>query len=117
MKMFVLFFALFMQQAFASIPNSKLEPRHQRVVAQAIIDKCFYYSDIKELSSRFEVIQIDQGIRDLAYISEYEVRVWVDQGIFDDYRVIVQSYYADHYDHQSQNWGHYSVESVKCDLI
>lgn len=115
--MFAIFFVLLIQQAFASIPNSKLEARHQNVIAQAIIKKCFHYSDIEELSSRSEMIEIDQGIRDYSFISEYQVRVWVDQGVFDDYRVIVQSYYADHYDHEARDWGHYSVESVKCDLI
>ena len=117
MKMLAVLFVLLTQQAFAWIPNSKLEPRHQTVIAQAIINKCFHFSEIEERSSRSEMIQIDQGIRDYSFISEYQVRVWVDQGLFDDYRVIVQSYYADHYDHQAQNWGHYSVESVKCDLI
>lgn len=117
MKIVTILLALLTQPAFASIPNSKLEPRHQGIISDAIIKKCFYFSEIEEVSSQSKEIWIDQGIRDVDYESIYHVRVWVDQGLFDEYRVTVKSHFGDFYDHESRNWGFYSVSHVKCDLL
>jgi hypothetical protein len=40
----------------------------------------------------------------------------MDQNIFDEYQIVVESEYADMYDHVNQTWGAYFVNSVKCQM-
>jgi hypothetical protein len=41
----------------------------------------------------------------------------IDQGVFDTYKVIVESAIFSAYDHQAQDWGIIEVQSVKCTML
>lgn len=116
MKVVLIALTLMASVAQASIPGSKHEERHQMKIAEAIIEKCGSYMSIEELSSTSTVIEIDQGIRDVDYVTILSVGYWVDQGVFDFYKVTVKSHFGYHFDHSSGNWGTYDVSSVKCEL-
>lgn len=101
--------------AFANIENSKFEKRHQDLIKKSIIENCsMRRASFVELSNKTKTIRVDQGIIDYEYETVLEVTDRVDQGVSDLYTVTVKSSYSDMYDHSSQNWGAYSVESVNC---
>jgi hypothetical protein len=104
------------QVSFAAIINSTYAVRHQQVIKQAIERNCGFLGDLTQVSSKEKVIQIDQGIRDVHYTTVLSGFQLIDQGVFDDYRITIKSEYADHYDHDARDWGHFSVTSVKCEL-
>lgn len=41
----------------------------------------------------------------------------MDQNIYDTFTISVESLYSDMYDHTNKDWGVYSVESVKCEML
>lgn len=98
----------------AKIAASNLDERHQQVIEQAIEKNCFIFRHLEQVSVTEEVIQVDQGIQDRKYTSKFKASVRLDQQIFDIYDVSVVSMYWDGYDHNTKNWGSYSVESVSC---
>lgn len=115
-SMFAAFMILASVSSFASIRDSKYEARHIKAIKSAILENCGHLGELVEVSSKEEVIRIDQGIRDVRYSTVISGVLKIDQGIFDFYRITVSSYYSDSYDHQNRDWGSYSVESVKCEL-
>ena len=108
---------LLTQTSFATIINSKYEPRHLSEISRAIIEECGHFYKIEQLESKEEVIQVDQGIRDVIYTTKFEATDRIDQGVFDLYSITVVSEFADMYDHANRNWGVYSVKSVQCDAL
>ncbi len=105
---------VFSQVSLAGILESKLADRHQEVIETAITSNCGSFKNLTELKTTEEVIQVDQGIRDVKYTSVLSGLQRLDQNIFDRYEIIVESEYADMYDHASQNWGAYFVTKVSC---
>jgi hypothetical protein len=97
------------QMALSAIKFSNYEQRHQEVIEKAILRDCGLSGLVIQLSSDEEVINVDQGIRDVNYTTEIMVRVGLVQ-----HPVTVKSAYADMYDHANKNWGVYSVEQVSC---
>lgn len=118
MKLFTLSLAtLFSISAFA-IENSKLSPRHQAAIKNAISNQCsFRLASFKELITESTPIRVDQGILDYEYVTTLIATDRIDQGIRDHYKVTVYSNYYDSYDHEAKDWGIYQVESVKCEFI
>lgn len=114
---FALFSLLFVQIAFAKITDSNYEARHLKLIDQAIKVECGYFYKIKQIDSKEEIIQVDQGIRDVIYTTKLEGTDRIDQGVFDLYEISVVSEYADMYDHASRDWGVYSVKSVQCEML
>lgn len=100
--------------AQAKIAASNLDERHQQVIEQAIEKNCFNFRHLEQASVTEEIIQVDQGIQDRKYTSQFKATVRLDQQIFDTYNVTIVSMYWDGYDHSTRNWGSYSVESVSC---
>ena len=116
MKLFLVL-SFLMSSAFAStIEGSKFESRHQKLITDAISKECGYMRSLAVVTSHTQEIWIDQGIRDMVFKTVLSGVVRIDQGIFDYYKVTVESLYSDHYDHSSGNWGAYSVTSVKCEM-
>ena len=101
----VLFLSL---SAQAQIKNSNLETRHQDLVATAVFNKCGL-QELVQLSVEVESIVVDNGIVDQLF--KIELAAETESGA---YRILVQSLLADHYDHNTQNWGAYSVQQVQC---
>ena len=100
--------------AQAEILSTKYEVNHVRAIESKIVEKCGYFKDLKEISSTEEVIVVDQGIRDVKYTTVLTGLQRLDQNIFDEYQIVVESEYADMYDHVNQTWGAYFVNSVSC---
>ncbi len=105
---------LFTQISFAEITNSNHELRHQDLIEKSITSNCGSMRDLTEVSVTSEDIVIDNGIRDINYVTVLSGLQRMDQNIFDRYTITVKSNYADMYDHSSQNWGAYNVSSVTC---
>lgn len=117
MKKTLLILALTMTStAFAAIPNSKYEDRHQVAIEKAISKNCGNFRDLVQVGSTEEVIMIDNGIRDIKYKTILTGLQRLDQNIFDSYTISVESNYADMYDHEAREWGAYSVDSVFCQM-
>ncbi len=108
-QLFILFFLLTVSFAHAS-------DRHAKIIKSAIDSKCGSMARLTLVSVTEEVIHVDNGIRDVNYTSVYKGVLKIDQGVFDDYRITVKSHYGDSYDHTAQDWGHYSVSEVVCEL-
>jgi VIT1/CCC1 family predicted Fe2+/Mn2+ transporter len=113
-KMLLLTSLLLSQVSFAAISESKLELRHQALIENAIDANCGSFRELTEVNTSEVVIQIDQGIRDIKYTTVLTGLQRMDQNIFDRFAIIVESEYADMYDHSTQNWGAYSVTKVSC---
>lgn len=114
MKAFILTGVLFLANAgYAAIADSNYDLRHQAAIESAITT-CGYNGAVTQLSSEEEVVNVDQGIQDVFYTTVLSVKVPVDQYMFDEYRVVVRSEFADMYDHSAADWGVYSVTSINC---
>lgn len=115
MKTLTLSLALMISTAsFASIRDSHYETRHVKAIETAIQKNCGKLKDLTQVSSASEVIQVDQGIRDVIYKTVLTGQKRIDQTLFDNYTITVISTYADAYDHNHRDWGIYGVDSVKC---
>ncbi len=112
-KMIIVVSILFTGLAQAAITNSKYEARHQAAIESAVYAKCGIGAMFEKSSSE-QVISIDQGINDVSYLTSIELHVKADLRYTEVLDVQVESYYSDSYDHQSQNWGVYTIESVNC---
>jgi hypothetical protein len=104
------------QVSVAAINHSNYEDRHQQLIKNAVEQNCGYAFTVEQVNSQEVVDQVDQGIRDVYYTTTLKMTVRIDQGVFDNYTVIVKSQFADMYDHVTKNWGAYSVDNVQCYL-
>ena len=102
--------------AQAGILSSTYEINHVNAIEAKITEKCGSFRDLKVVSSSEEVIVVDQGIRDVKYTTVLSGLQRMDQNIFDEYQIVVESEYADMYDHVNQTWGAYFVNSVTCQM-
>ena len=104
------------QTSQAALINSVFEVRHSNSIESAIESSCGSFRDLTIVDSKQETINIDNGIKDIKYTTILTGLQRLDQNIFDSYKITVESTYSDMYDHQSQNWGFYSVDSVSCTM-
>ncbi|OFZ28634.1 MAG: hypothetical protein A2622_05960 [Bdellovibrionales bacterium RIFCSPHIGHO2_01_FULL_40_29] len=100
--------------AQAAILNSDLDSVHQKMITEAVAEKCFLSGDLSLVSSTTKVDTIDQGVQDVYYTTTFETIDLYDQVVADKYLVTVNSVKWDNYDHVNKNWGTFSVESVQC---
>lgn len=112
MKLITLFALFFTQMSFAQINKSTLDSRHQAKIQSALYELCGVSGVITQLDVKEKRIPGDNGVRDMAYEVELEVKSKVDQYIFDTYFFTVYSRYSDSYDHAERTWGSYQVELV-----
>ncbi|GAB4016580.1 MAG: hypothetical protein Fur0010_16470 [Bdellovibrio sp.] len=118
MKIKLLMLALLVSEnVFAGILNSDYEVRHLKLIEKAIEVKCGSFWRLSQIESSEEVIQVDQGIRDIIFKTKINAIDRIDQGVFDEYEVNVESEFADMYDHANQEWGVYSVRLVNCKML
>lgn len=73
---------------------------------------CSVRGQLLQVASQQTEVRIDNGITDINFTTAIVVRSRIDQNIFEDFNVIVQSLFSDAYDRESKNWGIYSVETV-----
>jgi len=86
-----------------------------QAIESAIVKSCGISTDALIQKSDLETPdQIDNGIRDVHYTTVFETQLEIAKNTFEVRRIIVQSFYADMYDHQAQEWGSYSVQNVNC---
>lgn len=104
------------QTVFAQINNSQNEARHQATMVAAIEKSCGYMRDLTQVSQSEEIINVDNGIQDIKFVTVLTGLQRMDQNIFDQYEIVVASEYADMYDHDSKNWGAYFATSVTCTM-
>lgn len=102
------------QTVFAQISNSQNNPRHQAVILAAIENSCGYMRDLTQVAQTEEIVNVDNGIQDIKYVTVLSGSQRMDQNIFDQYEITVLSEYADMYDHNAQDWGVYFATSVTC---
>jgi hypothetical protein len=115
MKTILLTIALLTSQVtFAAIKNSNNEPRHQALIEAAIQDKCGSFYDITQYSQTETAVRIDNGIVDVKFVTVMYGKSRLDQYIFDEYKLTVESEKSDMYDHATGNWGAYSITAVSC---
>jgi hypothetical protein len=103
--------------SFAYIDGPELSPRHQAVIAKAVAEKCSLSGKLTEVFTDVRLDRVDQGVIDYYYTSEFTLINHIDQGVFDTYKVIVESALLSAYDHNAQDWGVISVQSVECSLL
>lgn len=115
-KMLLIFSIVFSQVSLASISNSNYEARHLKILEASIYKNCGHFIKLTQIDSTQKVIRIDQGIRDVQFKTILTGIQRLDQGIFDEYEIVVESQFADLYDHASLNWGAYIVTSVTCSM-
>lgn len=115
-KMLTVLSLLVTQASFAAISNSTLEARQADLIEASITEQCGYFRDLTEVSTSKTIISVDQGIKDIKFVSVFEGLQRMDQNIFDKFEIVVESEYSDMYDHASKDWGVYSVSSVKCTM-
>lgn len=95
----------------------ELEVRHQNLIKREIAIQCDLVRPVLTiLSHKVTPVRVDQGILDYKYETVFNVSNRQDGGMPDIYTVTVESSYHDMYDHEAQDWGAYSVNSVKCVL-
>ncbi len=117
MKTVLLTIALLASQVtFATIKNSNNEARHQALIEAAIQDKCGSFYDITQDSQTETAVRIDNGIVDIKFTTVMYGKSRLDQYIFDEYKLTVESEKSDMYDHTTGNWGYYGIISVSCVL-
>jgi hypothetical protein len=68
------------------------------------------------LKTTEQVVQVDQGVRDVYYNSQFTMSVRIDNGVFDQYTVTVKSAVFDQYDHKNATWGAFQVLEVSCTM-
>ena len=106
---------MLMANANASILGSELEHDHQLLIQEGIEKSCQVKPfSLEQISSQETIVRIDQGIRDVYFTTQLEMKVKIDQGVFDTFKVVVKSALFDHYDHANKRWGAYAIESVEC---
>lgn len=91
---------------------SDYNERHNSTIEKAIDLKCGKLNTLAVVSTKKERVKVDQGIVDYKYTTEINATA----ADYTRYSVTVKSWYYDSYDHESQDWGSYSVESVECTL-
>lgn len=109
-------FLILSQTSQAALLNSVFEVRHSNSIESAIESHCGSFRNLSVVDSKQEIINVDNGIKDIKFTTILTGLQRLDQNIFDTYKIIVESTYSDMYDHQSQNWGFYSVDSVSCTM-
>ena len=102
------------QNLFAEVLQSNYDKIHLAAIEQEIESQCGRFSNLTQLDNSEKLIQIDNGIVDTEYTTVLSGYKRLDQNIFDLYTITVQSKKYDMYDHKTQTWGSYSVESVTC---
>lgn len=114
-RLFLLICMFLGQNSIAAIYHSNYEPRHLAVIEEAVGRLCGVSTDaLIQKSDSAELVKIDEGRTDVKYTTVLETRVRIDQNFFEIKKMVVQSYYADTYDHQAKAWGVYSVENINC---
>ncbi len=109
----IIFFIPF--TALGSIQGSPFSPRHQLAIANAVQQTCGLAFSVNYLSHSQYDERVDQGIVDTHYSTLLVRMIRIDQGVFDYYRVTVRSSFLSQYDHDAQDWGVYTVDSVTCE--
>jgi hypothetical protein len=111
--MMILTSLLFSQMSLAQIAQSTLSPGHQKAIVEAVETRCAVAGSLTELSAiETERIHVDNGITDVRYLVQLSMMVRLDQNFFEERHISVRTLMSDMYDHQTQEWGSYSVESV-----
>ncbi len=98
--------------SIASVDNSQLVARHQAVIQMAIWNSCKLLGDIQVVSNEVQTERLDSGIEDRYYTTEINLWNKADGHSLEAIRLTVTSRYSDMYDHESRDWGVYSVDSI-----
>jgi len=108
---------LLVGSASAEIINSNYDVRLNNAIETAITNECNEMDDLTLVSSKVEEDHVDQGITDLKYTTVLSGQQRYDQNIFDQYKIVVESEYADIYDHSTGKYGWYYVKNVECQML
>lgn len=115
-KMICFLIVMASTHAFAlnGIENSSLSLRHQSKIEQAILKTCanLYRYSLVELNNSVQLDHVDNGITDEYHTTTLKLTSRLDQ-ITDEYQVVVKSSVASAYDHDDQDWGLISVDSIQ----
>jgi hypothetical protein len=108
-------FSLSLSANATYIQDSSYDQRHQKMLYESALESCKVLGGkAVQISSKEEAVHIDNGIVDYIYDTVIELTVQIDQGVRDVYVVDIQSRQSDHYDHNDQDWGAYSIEYSTC---
>lgn len=100
---------------FSLTIRAEIEPRHRQLIEQAIANKCGVMVDLELISTEIVEDHIDQGVVDLYFFTVFKGTQNIDQGLFDEYHIEVESERGDFYDHQAQAHGFYEIHDVSCE--
>lgn len=115
MKLVLFYAALFFSlNANALIVNSPLELRHQELIEQAVKTSCGIYQELTHVSYQQEIVKVDNGITDIYFDIQLETKDSDNPDQFYQFDINVKSVLSDMYDHNTGNWGAYSVLDVTC---
>ncbi len=99
------------------IKNSSFTEYQNQKVAQAILHECQIGDRLEVVSQEERIDRVDQGITDVYYTTKMTGIKFYDQGRYNDYKITVESVLFSGYNHNTKDWGTFSVLSVKCDLL
>ncbi len=115
MKMILVSAALLLSlKANALIQSSALEFRHQEAIVQAVKAHCGIYQELTQISYEENIVKVDSGITDLYFDIMLESKDSLYPMHYSQFDISVKSVLSDMYDHNTGNWGAYSVLDVVC---
>ena len=110
----VLIISLASTSSIAAVNGSKFADYQQTIIADAVAAQCGIYADLDQRHHTEFVDHVDNGIDDIYMTTEFQASVRIDQNIFDNYLVKVNSVLAAGYDHPNKVWGLFSILNVTC---
>ena len=111
--MIILVSVLASQISFADMRNSKYEVVHQQSIEESVVQACGIAGVLTQESSDQQLVSVDNGVNDIYFTTVLKVSTKMDQ-FSGENTVVVKSVLTDAYNHETKNWGVYSVESVVC---
>jgi hypothetical protein len=113
MRSFLILLSLFSSLSSFAQP---LELRHFKMIEKAITSHCGVMFRLDLSNSESTILMNDNGNKVIGFLTKFDGVRRIDQGVFDNLDITVESTYADGYDHSAREWGLYSVDYVRCEL-
>lgn len=86
-------------------------------IYEAIRKACGAPRDLTLLETTEYIENIDAGVANIYYTSQFSMNVRIDNGVFDQYIATVKSAVYSAYDHETSDRGLFDVLEVKCVML
>lgn len=118
MKSFIALVLLFSSaSASAMFTGGHYSKTDKIEIYEAIRKACGTPRDLTLLETTEYIENIDAGVTNIYYTSQFSMNVRIDNGVFDQYIATVKSAVYSAYDHETFTWGLFDVLEVKCVML